>query len=159
MSKQLRPQKKIAHLRDLACARQHGLCHYCTFPMLGSGERGPTALRCEAEHLFARCDGGADDAFNIVAACTRCNRTRHKRTRAQTAEGYLLEVRLRILAGRWHSAAEWAWAADRGWTPELAAHKNSENVLVSWGNPKLANVYLKHFERNYAKATPYRQAY
>ena len=31
-----------------------------------------------------------------------------------------------------------------------AAHRNSENVLVTWGNPKLAAVYLKHFERNIA---------
>lgn len=42
---------------------------------------------------------------------------------------------------------------------DAAAHKNSENVLVNWGNPKLADVYLKHFERNYAQATTYRQGY
>jgi phosphatidylserine/phosphatidylglycerophosphate/cardiolipin synthase-like enzyme len=40
-----------------------------------------------------------------------------------------------------------------------AAHRNSENGLVNWGNPKLAEVYLKHFERNYAQATQYAQAY
>ncbi len=40
-----------------------------------------------------------------------------------------------------------------------AAHKNSENVLVNWGNAKLAEVYLKHFDRNYAQATAYVQAY
>jgi len=42
---------------------------------------------------------------------------------------------------------------------DAAAHKNSENVLVNWGNPQLAAVYLKHFERNYAQATPYAQGY
>ena len=42
---------------------------------------------------------------------------------------------------------------------EAAAHKNSENVLVNWGNPKLAEVYLKHFDRNYAQAVVYSQAY
>jgi phosphatidylserine/phosphatidylglycerophosphate/cardiolipin synthase-like enzyme len=42
---------------------------------------------------------------------------------------------------------------------DAAAHKNSENVLVNWGNPKLADVYLKHFERNYAQAKPYEQGY
>ncbi len=42
---------------------------------------------------------------------------------------------------------------------DAAAHKNSENVLVNWGNPKLAEVYFKHFYRNYAQATAYRQAY
>lgn len=29
-----------------------------------------------------------------------------------------------------------------------AAHKNSENVLVNWNNPELAEIYLKHFEKN-----------
>lgn len=42
---------------------------------------------------------------------------------------------------------------------DAAAHKNSENVLVNWGNPKLAEVYLKHFERNYARATAFVQVY
>ena len=42
---------------------------------------------------------------------------------------------------------------------DAAAHKNSENVLVNWGNPQLAAVYLKHFERNYAQAAPYVQGY
>lgn len=42
---------------------------------------------------------------------------------------------------------------------DAAAHKNSENVLVNWGNPKLAEVYLKHFERNLAQAQPYSNPY
>jgi phosphatidylserine/phosphatidylglycerophosphate/cardiolipin synthase-like enzyme len=42
---------------------------------------------------------------------------------------------------------------------DAAAHRNSENVLVNWGNPKLAEVYLKHFERNYAQASAYTQRY
>ena len=42
---------------------------------------------------------------------------------------------------------------------DAAAHKNSENVLVNWGNPKLAEVYLKHFQRNYAQSIPYAQGY
>lgn len=42
---------------------------------------------------------------------------------------------------------------------DAAAHRNSENVLVNWGNPKLAEVCLKHFERNYAQATAYVQGY
>lgn len=42
---------------------------------------------------------------------------------------------------------------------DAAAHKNSENVLVNWGNPKLAGVYLKHFERNYGQASRYLQGY
>ncbi len=42
---------------------------------------------------------------------------------------------------------------------DAAAHKNSENVLVNWGNAKLAEVYLKHFQRNYTQATAYVQGY
>lgn len=42
---------------------------------------------------------------------------------------------------------------------DAAAHKNSENVLVNWGNSRLADVYLRHFERNFAQATPYAQGY
>ena len=42
---------------------------------------------------------------------------------------------------------------------DAAAHRNSENVLVNWGNPKLAEVYLKHFERNYYQAAPFQSAY
>lgn len=40
-----------------------------------------------------------------------------------------------------------------------AALRNSENVLVNWHNPQLAAAYLKHFQRNYAQATPYRARY
>jgi phosphatidylserine/phosphatidylglycerophosphate/cardiolipin synthase-like enzyme len=42
---------------------------------------------------------------------------------------------------------------------DAAAHKNSENVLVNWGNSKLAEVYFKHFERNYAQASAYSPGY
>ena len=42
---------------------------------------------------------------------------------------------------------------------DAAAQKNSENVLVNWRNPKLAEVYLQHFERNYRQARPYELAY
>ncbi|CAN7780746.1 phospholipase D family protein [Cupriavidus necator] len=42
---------------------------------------------------------------------------------------------------------------------DAAAHKNSENVLVMWNNPKLAAVYLKHWERNWGQGNPYQPAY
>ena len=42
---------------------------------------------------------------------------------------------------------------------DAAAHRNSENVLVNWGNPKLAEVYLSHSERNYRQAKPYELRY
>jgi len=40
-----------------------------------------------------------------------------------------------------------------------AARQNSENVLVSWGNAKLAQVYLAHFERNFRQAVPFEVNY
>jgi len=35
-----------------------------------------------------------------------------------------------------------------------AARSNSENVLVNWNNPALANAYLSHFMRNWEQGTP-----
>lgn len=40
-----------------------------------------------------------------------------------------------------------------------AASRNSENVLVMWGNPKLAAVYLKHWERNWTQGADYQPGY
>lgn len=40
-----------------------------------------------------------------------------------------------------------------------AAQRNSENVIVHWNNPDLANVYLKHFERNYQLSDEFKAAY
>jgi phosphatidylserine/phosphatidylglycerophosphate/cardiolipin synthase-like enzyme len=42
---------------------------------------------------------------------------------------------------------------------DAAANRNSENVLVNWDNPKLAEVYTRHFERNYRQAVPYEPRY
>jgi phosphatidylserine/phosphatidylglycerophosphate/cardiolipin synthase-like enzyme len=42
---------------------------------------------------------------------------------------------------------------------DAAARKNSENVLVNWNNPKLAEAYLQHFDRNYRQAEPYEPRY
>lgn len=42
---------------------------------------------------------------------------------------------------------------------DAAARKNSENVLVMWGNPKLAALYLKHWERNWKQGIPYQPEY
>lgn len=40
-----------------------------------------------------------------------------------------------------------------------AASRNSENVMVNWYNPKLAEVYLAHFERNWRQASTFQPAY
>jgi len=38
---------------------------------------------------------------------------------------------------------------------QAAAHRNSENVIVHWNNPKLAMIYLEHFERNFRQSRPF----
>ena len=42
---------------------------------------------------------------------------------------------------------------------EAEAHRNSENVQVNWCNPKLAEVTLKRFDRNYAQVNAYENPY
>ena len=42
---------------------------------------------------------------------------------------------------------------------DAAAHKNSENVLVNWKSPALAEIYRTHFDRNYKRSTPYKTQY
>lgn len=42
---------------------------------------------------------------------------------------------------------------------DAAARRNSENVLVNWRNPKLAEVYTRHFERNFRQARAYQLQY
>lgn len=40
-----------------------------------------------------------------------------------------------------------------------AQKSNSENVLVVWSDPDLANIYIKHFERNFNEAYPFTTSY
>ena len=62
----------------LAFNRQGGKCFYCGLRMWLNSQKGPSLLRCTAEHLKARSEGGSDGPSNIVAACWHCNHTRHK---------------------------------------------------------------------------------
>ncbi|WP_431312814.1 HNH endonuclease [Roseateles agri] len=72
--------------------------------------RAAAFLQCTAEHLIARCDGGTDVASNVVAACWRCNRTRHARRWPPSADTYRAEVRRRVARGGWHD--RWVSAAE-----------------------------------------------
>jgi hypothetical protein len=58
------------------------------------------------------------------------------------------------------SVSSEARKAIMGWTQAdhsvtMPAAKNSENVLVNWHNPKLAEVYISYFKRNHRQATAY----
>lgn len=91
--------------RDRAATRQDGRCHYCELPMLvptsQAAKRMP-AFMPSAEHLIARCDGGGNEAWNIVAAHVVCNQGRHKRALPLPPDIYKALVKSRVAAGRWH---------------------------------------------------------
>jgi hypothetical protein len=87
------PRTKISSLRLLAYRSQNGLCYYCERPMWFADAKDfrrrynltraeARALRCTAEHLRARCDGGSDEAANIAAACLHCNQARHRKPKS-----------------------------------------------------------------------------
>jgi len=92
---------QIQHSRQIAFNRQDGKCYYCRLRMWFSGATGPTQLRCTAEHLIARSEGGSAALSNIVAACRHCNQTRHKRKNPPPPERYQAEVQRRIARGGW----------------------------------------------------------
>jgi len=106
--------KSLFKLRSEAFRRQAGRCHYCDVLMWM--DDGPSFarthsmsvqqaewLRCTAEHLLARQDGGKDSADNIVAACLRCNRMRHQGwKKALPAERFVKHVRQMLSRKVWH---------------------------------------------------------
>lgn len=101
---------RLHRARSLAFVRQDGRCYYCGLKMWLPGQPGPSPLRCTAEHLIARSEGGSDGPSNIVAACLHCNRTRHKRKCPPEPEQYRLEVRRRVDRDGWLPAPVLTWA-------------------------------------------------
>ncbi|MBS1999134.1 MAG: HNH endonuclease [Cyanobacteria bacterium SZAS LIN-2] len=67
-------------------------------------------FQCTAEHLRARCDGGAHDRSNIAAACLVCNQRRHRFTPAPNPERYAKIVRAAVEQRQWHRL----WVFDVG---------------------------------------------
>lgn len=105
--------KKLAKIREIKIRLQSGLCHYCGQPMWeddldvfrkrhGLTRKQAARLRCTAEHLTARCEGGRDTLDNIVAACHFCNTGRHKRRNPPPPGCYAALVRKRMEHGKWH---------------------------------------------------------
>jgi hypothetical protein len=107
-------KSKFVQYREQAFVRQSGRCFYCSCEMW----RGKSSanfckrhsltpaqagwLQSTAEHVVAKCDGGADSAANIVAACWRCNRGRHARKKPKTPSDFATYVKRRLRALRWH---------------------------------------------------------
>jgi 5-methylcytosine-specific restriction endonuclease McrA len=96
--------------RALAFTRQGGRCFYCGVAMWLGEPTGVPSLRCTAEHLQPRSEGGSDRPDNIVAACAHCNHARHKRRQPPEPSAYRAEVMRRISRGRWHPR----WVFERG---------------------------------------------
>jgi hypothetical protein len=97
------PSYYIRH-RRAAFIEQDRCCYYCERRMWWSspGELGPRLdlnLKCTAEHLHARCDGGSNSRANIVAACLRCNAGRHAVPQPLDAHSYRTQVR-RTMVGQ-----------------------------------------------------------
>lgn len=103
----------IARHRIAAFHRQSGRCYYCELPLCMGDAGGYCAryqltfqqaqrLRCTAEHLDARQDGGRNAARNIVAACLHCNQTRHRQKYPLEPARYRRYVQLCLRRGRWH---------------------------------------------------------
>jgi hypothetical protein len=94
---------------------QNGRCHYCEQPMwlddeaafarrYGLTPRQTRHLQATAEHLDPLGAGGADEPHNIAAACSFCNRHRHRFRPlcAPDPEQFARHVRGRLAKGRWH---------------------------------------------------------
>lgn len=105
----------LKHVRRKKMIAQGGHCYYCGLPMWdkaaatasqrnGKEKPAPQILRCTAEHLHARSDGGDNSSDNIVAACLFCNNLRHRRKRPLSPEEYRLRVQQRMAAGKWLAA-------------------------------------------------------
>lgn len=109
-------KKALVRLRRVAYVRQCGKCCYCGLPMaLHEGElpafaskyhltlRSARNLKCTAEHLLARCEGGQNSEQNIVAACWICNTRRHKRRVPLAPDAHRNRVLKAVSKGKWHS--------------------------------------------------------
>ncbi len=122
---------KIQNLRLRAFQQQHGRCWYCGVQMWhhdpaelpGIPVKSAWRLRCTAEHLLAQCDGGRDEASNVVAACAHCNHTRHKRKNPPEPNAFLVDIRMRVARGGWH----FPWVRSLG----LLASDVSANSLAT----------------------------
>lgn len=103
---------RIQVRRRRAFEQQDGRCYYCGVRMwltspdeLPAGRRGEAALallRCTAEHLVAQCDGGTHAATNIVAACARCNHSRHRLHKPPEPPAYRKHVAKLVAQRCWH---------------------------------------------------------
>ena len=118
---------RLAKLRTRAFFTQQCRCIYCSLPIWEPPYRERFArafslpdsvmehLRCTAEHLVAKQDGGCDSPMNIAAACEWCKKKRHLHRPHDAPDPviYQQEVINAMLAKRWHPAARWVERAQK----------------------------------------------
>lgn len=105
----------LKNIRRSKMHAQGGRCYYCGLPMWDPAlVNEPPAiyrtqavqkkLRCTAEHLLPRSEGGVNSAKNIVAACWYCNTRRHHKRQPLSPDAHRAHVRKRMAAGKWLAA-------------------------------------------------------
>lgn len=106
---------KIKTIRLSKMHAQRGKCYYCSLPMWDPAvdhelpeicrtRAMQKMLRCTAEHLIPRSEGGVDTAKNIVAACYYCNSKRHHKKQPLAPDAHRAHVQKRMAAGKWLAA-------------------------------------------------------
>lgn len=106
--------KSYTKYRSKPYQSQNHLCFYCKQPMwindpatfasqYSISVKQAKSYQCTAEHLTARQDGGLNRQDNIVAACRKCNRTRHLAKHPLPSDQYSMYVQKRMSKGKWHS--------------------------------------------------------
>ena len=90
-------------IRKRKMIAQKGRCYYCDLPMwdVAAATVPLKELRCTAEHLHPRSEGGKDISDNIVAACLYCNTMRHRCKQPRSPKAHRQHVRKRMAAGKW----------------------------------------------------------
>jgi 5-methylcytosine-specific restriction endonuclease McrA len=112
----------LKNIRKKKMIAQGGRCYYCDLPMWDDTHSTFSrkhcritvllkALRCTAEHLHPRSEGGVDTTGNIVAACVYCNNQRHRRKRPLSPEAHRQRVQQRMAAGKWLAARFASWSS------------------------------------------------
>lgn len=105
----------ISRIRLRAAVSQGFRCYYCGLPMWDANPADFAAthrlspgqiplLRCTAEHLHARVDGGGNTSDNIAAACWFCNRHRHMARKPLPSQQYRVRVERKMRQGKWLAA-------------------------------------------------------
>jgi len=133
-------KSNIIHHRHSSYIAQSGTCYYCGFPLWESdlnsfakahkiSVTNAVHLQCTAEHLHARQDGGGNSKQNIVAACLRCNRTRHKLKPAPSPGSYRILVQKLVRKGRWHKKALLNLVGSYHECPQRPTNRHSHQLL------------------------------